>query len=143
MMRTLGTKWEHTQSSLLLFFWEVGGNRRAWRSADICCSSSSISIHQYYNPNTIIIEPNYMYLFHLKRMFVFFRDESASATFYYKEKREANQSHHASRESFRPVSDNLVEEWMYYRPIKTGESEFLLRNKQVRLPTLSLLLPEP
>lgn len=88
-----------------------------------------------------------MYLFHLKQIFILFRDESASATFYYKEKRETDQSHHVSRETFRPVSDNLVEEWMYYRPLKTGESEFLLRNNQVRLPTLPPLLkqylPEP
>ncbi|XP_017311768.1 platelet-activating factor acetylhydrolase [Ictalurus punctatus] len=60
------------------------------------------------------------------------RDESASATFYYKEKSETKQSHHAPRETFRPVSDNLVEEWMYYRPLKTGESELLLRSNQVK-----------
>ncbi|XP_060773353.1 platelet-activating factor acetylhydrolase isoform X2 [Neoarius graeffei] len=60
------------------------------------------------------------------------RDESGSATFYYKEKSEGKQSSQASWETFRPVSDNLVEEWMYYRPPKTGESEFLLRNNQVK-----------
>ncbi|GAA6093807.1 platelet-activating factor acetylhydrolase [Tachysurus ichikawai] len=61
-----------------------------------------------------------------------FRDESASATFYYKEKSEVNQSHQTQREAFQPVSGNLVEEWMYYRRLKTGESEFLLRNNQVK-----------
>lgn len=79
---------------------------------------------------------NYIYSFHLKAnvhpSLFFVRDESASATFYYKESSETNQCHHALRETFRPVSDNLVEKWMYYRPLKTGESEFLLRNNQVR-----------
>lgn len=60
------------------------------------------------------------------------RDESASATFYYKERSEAEPKPHGKRENFRPVSDNLEEQWMYYRPLKTGEREFPLRNKQVK-----------
>ncbi|KAI5619941.1 platelet-activating factor acetylhydrolase [Silurus asotus] len=60
------------------------------------------------------------------------RDESASATFYYKERCETQKSHCTSRKTFQPVSDNLVEEWMYYRALKTDESEFLLRNNQVK-----------
>ncbi|CAJ0600672.1 unnamed protein product, partial [Cylicocyclus nassatus] len=60
------------------------------------------------------------------------RDESASATFYYKEQSEAQTKPPGKRENFRPVSDNLEEQWMYYRPLKTGEREFPLRNKQVK-----------
>uniref|UniRef100_A0A7N8XYH2 Platelet-activating factor acetylhydrolase n=1 Tax=Mastacembelus armatus TaxID=205130 RepID=A0A7N8XYH2_9TELE len=43
------------------------------------------------------------------------RDQSASATYY-----------------FHSAQDNLVKEWMYYRTLKHGESEFPLRNKQVK-----------
>lgn len=50
------------------------------------------------------------------------RDESASATYYFRHKTELEQ---ASR------NDGLVKEWMYYRPLQHGESEFPLRNKQV------------
>ena len=34
-----------------------------------------------------------------------------------------------------PVSDHLVEEWMYYRALVHGESEFQVRNKQVTTAT--------
>lgn len=51
-----------------------------------------------------------------------YRDESASATYYFRHKTESQQ---ASR------NDGLVKEWMYYRPLQHGESEFPLRNKQV------------
>ncbi|XP_030627845.1 platelet-activating factor acetylhydrolase isoform X2 [Chanos chanos] len=57
------------------------------------------------------------------------RDESASATFYYKEKSQAEQT---SCQTATPASDNLEEEWMYYRRLKPGELEFPLRNKQVK-----------
>uniref|UniRef100_A0AAQ5YB20 Platelet-activating factor acetylhydrolase n=1 Tax=Amphiprion ocellaris TaxID=80972 RepID=A0AAQ5YB20_AMPOC len=40
------------------------------------------------------------------------RDQSASATYYF--------------------NDSLVKEWMYYRALQHGESEFPLRNKQVK-----------
>uniref|UniRef100_A0A8C4GXS8 Platelet-activating factor acetylhydrolase n=1 Tax=Dicentrarchus labrax TaxID=13489 RepID=A0A8C4GXS8_DICLA len=43
------------------------------------------------------------------------RDQSASATYY-----------------FPSARDNLVKEWMYYRSLHHGESEFPLRNKQVK-----------
>ncbi|XP_066532909.1 platelet-activating factor acetylhydrolase isoform X2 [Hoplias malabaricus] len=74
------------------------------------------------------------------------RDESSSATFYYKEKSAAEQNSHSKRENFRPVSDDLEEQWMYYRVLKPGESEFPLRNKQVKqraeecIRTLNLLI---
>lgn len=37
----------------------------------------------------------------------------------------------APKPSSLPVSDRLVEEWMYYRALQHGESEFQLRNRQV------------
>lgn len=49
------------------------------------------------------------------------RDESASATYYFRH----GDSERASG------GDPLVKEWMYYRPLQRGESEFPLRNKQV------------
>uniref|UniRef100_A0A4W4EPS0 Platelet-activating factor acetylhydrolase n=2 Tax=Electrophorus electricus TaxID=8005 RepID=A0A4W4EPS0_ELEEL len=58
------------------------------------------------------------------------RDESASATYYYKEK--TGQKTHPPHQNLRPVSDNLEEQWMYYRSLKLGENEFSLRNKQVK-----------
>ncbi|XP_017575673.1 platelet-activating factor acetylhydrolase [Pygocentrus nattereri] len=60
------------------------------------------------------------------------RDESASATFYYQENNEAEQRPHAVHQNFRPISNNLEEEWMYYRALKPGELEFPLRNRQVK-----------
>uniref|UniRef100_A0A8C7PF43 Platelet-activating factor acetylhydrolase n=1 Tax=Oncorhynchus mykiss TaxID=8022 RepID=A0A8C7PF43_ONCMY len=49
------------------------------------------------------------------------RDESASATYFYHQKPQEPEK-----------DENLVEEWMYYRSLKPGESEFPLRNKQVK-----------
>ncbi|XP_073688806.1 platelet-activating factor acetylhydrolase-like [Garra rufa] len=60
------------------------------------------------------------------------RDESASATFYFKENTEPGTKKHPSCDIAKPVSDNLEEVWMYYRPLKPGENEFPLRNKQVK-----------
>ncbi|XP_062858120.1 platelet-activating factor acetylhydrolase [Trichomycterus rosablanca] len=60
------------------------------------------------------------------------RDESASATFYYKEKSKTDPKPDTTHRNFRPVSNNLEEQWLYYRPLKTGESEFHLRNNQVK-----------
>ncbi|TRY82003.1 hypothetical protein DNTS_021852, partial [Danionella cerebrum] len=59
------------------------------------------------------------------------RDESSSATFYFRENPEPGKKHHSSYDKAKPVSENLEEVWMYYRPLKTGENEFPLRNKQV------------
>lgn len=50
------------------------------------------------------------------------RDESASATYYFR--REGSEEASGG--------DALVKEWMYYRPLQRGESEFPLRNKQVK-----------
>ncbi|XP_048858244.1 platelet-activating factor acetylhydrolase isoform X2 [Brienomyrus brachyistius] len=52
------------------------------------------------------------------------RDESASATYYFNKKCEIEQQDDQA-------SDNLEQVWMYYRPLKPGEDEFSLRNKQV------------
>jgi len=70
-------------------------------------------------------------LLSLKYLFNF-RDESASATFYFREHTEPGTKRHPSCDIAKPVSDNLEEVWMYYRPLKPGENEFPLRNKQVR-----------
>ncbi|TKS75857.1 Platelet-activating factor acetylhydrolase [Collichthys lucidus] len=56
------------------------------------------------------------------------RDQSASATYYYREKTESERASETSASA----QDNLVQEWMYYRSPKHGESEFPLRNKQVK-----------
>lgn len=58
------------------------------------------------------------------------RDESASATFYFTEKAEAEQQVSCKPPSVNPPHLDL--QWMYYRPLKPGESEFPLRNKQVK-----------
>ncbi|XP_017264782.1 platelet-activating factor acetylhydrolase [Kryptolebias marmoratus] len=52
------------------------------------------------------------------------RDQSASATYYFREKAESERSASAQ--------DGLTEEWMYYRALRHGESEFPLRNQQVK-----------
>ena len=64
------------------------------------------------------------------------RDESAAATFFYLGKTEEPEE--KEEESLPPkpnpeAPENLVEEWMYYRSLKPGESEFPLRNKQVHI----------
>ncbi|XP_062267152.1 platelet-activating factor acetylhydrolase isoform X1 [Platichthys flesus] len=58
------------------------------------------------------------------------RDESASATFYFREE----MSSQAVKDNVPKASarDGLVREWMYYRALQPGESEFTLRNKQVK-----------
>uniref|UniRef100_A0A8D0CHJ2 1-alkyl-2-acetylglycerophosphocholine esterase n=1 Tax=Scleropages formosus TaxID=113540 RepID=A0A8D0CHJ2_SCLFO len=48
------------------------------------------------------------------------RDESGSATFYFKENSQMQQQ------------ENLEKVWMYYRALKPGEEEFSLRNNQVQ-----------
>ncbi len=67
-----------------------------------------------------------------------FRDESSSATFYFREHTEPGTKQHPSCDIAKPVSDNLEEVWMYYRVLKPGENEFPLRNKQVRKSPYSL-----
>ncbi|RXM27974.1 Platelet-activating factor acetylhydrolase [Acipenser ruthenus] len=54
------------------------------------------------------------------------RDESASATFYYKDQ-STEQQHQVSS-----TPEHLQEEWLYYRTLKPGEPEFPLRNQQVQ-----------
>ncbi|XP_038818350.1 platelet-activating factor acetylhydrolase-like isoform X2 [Salvelinus namaycush] len=62
-----------------------------------------------------------------------FRDESASATYFYHQKPQEPEKDKASPLKPNPEApENLVEEWMYYRSLKPGESEFPLRNKQVK-----------
>ncbi|XP_073712323.1 platelet-activating factor acetylhydrolase [Misgurnus anguillicaudatus] len=60
------------------------------------------------------------------------RDESASATFSFREHTEPGTKKHASCDISKPVSENLEEDWMYYRALKLGEEEIPLRNKQVK-----------
>ncbi|XP_028858152.1 platelet-activating factor acetylhydrolase [Denticeps clupeoides] len=60
------------------------------------------------------------------------RDESASATFYFKEKSTPEQKEQTSNQNIPTTHANLVQQWMYYRALKTGEPEFPLRNKQVK-----------
>ncbi|XP_019947474.1 platelet-activating factor acetylhydrolase isoform X2 [Paralichthys olivaceus] len=54
------------------------------------------------------------------------RDQSASATFYFREETAKDNVPIAS------ARGSLVKEWMYYRALRHGESEFSLRNKQVK-----------
>uniref|UniRef100_UPI0037E729C7 platelet-activating factor acetylhydrolase isoform X1 n=2 Tax=Semicossyphus pulcher TaxID=241346 RepID=UPI0037E729C7 len=58
------------------------------------------------------------------------RDQSASATFYYREKAESEKR--SEPKASAPDHNNMVKEWMYYRSLRHGESEFPLRNKQVK-----------
>lgn len=57
------------------------------------------------------------------------RDQSASATYYFREKSESERANDKTSAS---AQDNLVKEWIYYRALQHGESEFPLRNKQVK-----------
>uniref|UniRef100_A0AAQ5YDD2 Platelet-activating factor acetylhydrolase n=1 Tax=Amphiprion ocellaris TaxID=80972 RepID=A0AAQ5YDD2_AMPOC len=58
------------------------------------------------------------------------RDQSASATYYFNaESERANENLPKMSAS---AQDSLVKEWMYYRALQHGESEFPLRNKQVK-----------
>ncbi|KAM9339711.1 platelet-activating factor acetylhydrolase [Symphorus nematophorus] len=60
------------------------------------------------------------------------RDQSASATYYFREKTESERANDNVPRTSASVQDNMVREWMYYRPLQHGESEFPLRNKQVK-----------
>uniref|UniRef100_A0A8C9RUJ6 Platelet-activating factor acetylhydrolase n=1 Tax=Scleropages formosus TaxID=113540 RepID=A0A8C9RUJ6_SCLFO len=61
------------------------------------------------------------------------RDESGSATFYFKENSQMQQqAHQADTKNSKPVQENLEKVWMYYRALKPGEEEFSLRNNQVQ-----------
>lgn len=61
------------------------------------------------------------------------RDRSASATYYFEEKTRTNSE---GEQLSVPTSstltlDQLEEKWLYYKPHKQGEDEFLFRNRQV------------
>ncbi|XP_039604931.1 platelet-activating factor acetylhydrolase [Polypterus senegalus] len=58
------------------------------------------------------------------------RDESASATYYYKEKTTKHKQVVVPNSSH--VSTDLEVNWLYYRSLKQGEPEFPLRNNQVQ-----------
>ncbi|XP_063079532.1 platelet-activating factor acetylhydrolase isoform X2 [Engraulis encrasicolus] len=61
------------------------------------------------------------------------RDESSSATYYFTEKSEEEQQKEpASCKAPSLIPPHLQQQWMYYRALKPGESEFPLRNKQVK-----------
>ncbi|XP_034383384.1 platelet-activating factor acetylhydrolase isoform X1 [Cyclopterus lumpus] len=60
------------------------------------------------------------------------RDQSASATYYFREKTESEKANKNVPKSCAPDQDHLVREWMYYRSLQHGEREFPLRNKQVK-----------
>lgn len=60
------------------------------------------------------------------------RDQSASATFHFREKTESERANEKVPKTSGSTQDNLVKEWMYYRALQHGESEFPLRNKQVK-----------
>ncbi|XP_068609787.1 platelet-activating factor acetylhydrolase [Brachionichthys hirsutus] len=60
------------------------------------------------------------------------RDESSSATYYFREKTESEKANTKVPKTSDSSPDDLVKEWIYYRPLRHGESEFPLRNKQVK-----------
>ncbi|KAM6915514.1 platelet-activating factor acetylhydrolase [Xenentodon cancila] len=60
------------------------------------------------------------------------RDQSASATYYFREKTEEEKEKHNLPKSPAAAQSDLMTEWMYYRALQRGESEFPLRNKQVK-----------
>lgn len=60
------------------------------------------------------------------------RDESASATYYFREKTESEKANDNVPKTSASAQDSMVREWIYYRVLQHGESEFPLRNKQVR-----------
>lgn len=63
------------------------------------------------------------------------RDESASATYYFRQKSQLEQ---AASKQCSPGPTSLLKEWLYYRPLQQGENEFSLRNKQVDCTTSEL-----
>ncbi|XP_041814409.1 platelet-activating factor acetylhydrolase isoform X1 [Chelmon rostratus] len=60
------------------------------------------------------------------------RDQSASATYYFREKTESERANENKPKTSGSAQDSLVSEWMYYRSLQHGETEFPLRNKQVK-----------
>ncbi|GAA6233934.1 platelet-activating factor acetylhydrolase isoform X1 [Lates japonicus] len=60
------------------------------------------------------------------------RDQSASATFYFREKTESEKANEKMAKTPDSTQDDLVKVWMYYRALHHGESEFPLRSKQVK-----------
>ncbi|KAM7395772.1 hypothetical protein PAMA_007177 [Pampus argenteus] len=60
------------------------------------------------------------------------RDLSASATFHFREKTESEKANKNFPKPCTSDPADLVKEWMYYRPLRHGESEFTLRNQQVK-----------
>ncbi|XP_072218571.1 platelet-activating factor acetylhydrolase isoform X2 [Leuresthes tenuis] len=60
------------------------------------------------------------------------RDQSASATYYFREKTESEKASEHQLKTSASHQDDLVQEWMYYRALKHGEMEFPLRNNQVK-----------
>lgn len=70
---------------------------------------------------------------------LFRRDQSASATYYFHEKTESEKANENAHKTSASAQDNLVKEWMYYRSLQHGESEFPLRNKQVFLKSMCLV----
>ncbi|KAL0967648.1 hypothetical protein UPYG_G00254990 [Umbra pygmaea] len=64
------------------------------------------------------------------------RDESASATFFYEKNEDQEKKKASCKSAPNPnnpkAPDGLVERWMYYRSLKPGETEFPLRNQQVK-----------
>ncbi|XP_029965483.1 platelet-activating factor acetylhydrolase isoform X1 [Salarias fasciatus] len=60
------------------------------------------------------------------------RDQSASATFFFHEKSESQTANQDLPKTSDSVQNSLESEWMYYRALQHGESEFPLRNKQVK-----------
>ncbi|KAJ0060763.1 hypothetical protein NL108_000015, partial [Boleophthalmus pectinirostris] len=60
------------------------------------------------------------------------RDESSSATYYYREKTEEEKAKPSVPKNCASDPDHLIKVWMYYRALKHGESEFPVRNKQVK-----------
>lgn len=64
-------------------------------------------------------------------MFCHRRDESASATYYFRQKSESERAIETASKQCVAGPESLVKEWVYYRPLQQGENEFTLRNKQV------------
>ncbi|KAG9347588.1 hypothetical protein JZ751_005158 [Albula glossodonta] len=60
------------------------------------------------------------------------RDGSSSATFYFQEKPIEEEKDQAASKNTLTTQENLEVVWMYYKALQQGESEFPLRNKQVK-----------
>lgn len=67
-----------------------------------------------------------------------YRDQSASATYYFREKTEEEKAKENLPKRPASAQSNLMAEWMYYRVLQRGESEFPLRNKQVKRSSMIL-----